>query len=965
MNRVPTFVVAIPGNHDCDLRQPSLIRNALIEAMNKDAQLASDESVIAPCVVPQSAFFDFRDRVSAGMISAPGKVYYEYCIMIKEQEVLIRCCNTAWVSQNPEVPSRLIYPEDAIPDAVATLERLVVTLLHHPFNWMEPMNGRALRRRVQAVSDIILTGHEHEFAMRQQRDEAGGNAVYIEGVALQGHGGITPSSEFHAIFVDTLRREYRVLPFTWEGKRYEEQHGPSSTWNSFCTNALRAGYAFPLSESMRRRLIDPGITLVNRERRTLSLDDIFVYPDLIEIVDGPVRGERRIIRGETLLDVNREGGRSLITGTDESGKTSLAKRLFVDALTRGLVPILVDGKTARLRGDERDRREIVALFEEQYAATGKSYLDIAREQRVILLDDFASLQTFERSNADVLEYLTHFAGQVLLFSHDVSQHLKEITGDVPLASGRTPFTHFRLLPVSHVRREEMIARYVHLVGSEDPVQREVLRADMRRILSMALGRYYAPSNPVTIIAILQARAFNDQLNLSQSTYGYYYELLIKRALLLNTSHQELDVRIGYLTELAFAVFQAGFKSWNDAWMTDFHERFAREGKLNIKYKSTLDSLIEAGILAWNSELIVFRYDYIFYYFVSRALAARLTSDEGRQHIASLTDRLHEQDPANILLFLTHHTKDAAVIDPMLARAQKVFSDSPLANLFPQTTSLIGLDSSMLGSVYEDRSIEESRRAYLTKLAAADRNPNVLPETASQSVEQEETALIQREQRDTELQEIIAFTNKVHASFKTTQILGQLLKNFPGTLSGDQKTRITEAAYGVSLRTLGALHQIVRNQPEEHAAQIMETIKQDHPDMSGSELLQAARGALHWYMFITSYGVVQRTASDVGTPLLAPVFKEIEDADPTPAIKLISTALRLDRADGFPEGIVEALAIEFERSKNYLALRILIAQVITHFHMFDAPRQVKQRVCELLGITYKPQPSSSPRRLIAS
>ena len=50
--------------------------------------------------------------------------------------------------------------------------------------------------------------------------------------------------------------------------------------------------------------------------------------------------------------------------------------------------------------------------------------------------------------------------------------------------------------------------------------------------------------------------------------------------------------------------------------------------------------------------------------------------------------------------------------------------------------------------------------------------------------------------------------------------------------------------------------------------------------------------------------------------------------------------------------------------NPLALRILIGLVVGHFHLFEVPREVRERVCGLLQIEFRPQLPGSRRRLIA-
>jgi hypothetical protein len=821
--RASVTVAAIPGNHDCDFREPSPARAALLDAMLKDPSIAADPGSVAVFVQPQRPFFAFRDAVAADGLVGSGEVYYEYRIGggtdangVSAEIALVRCLNTAWASQNPEMAAKLVYPESLIVEDSGE-NAIVITLLHHPYNWLEPMNARNVRRAVQNVSDVILTGHEHAPGLHQQEDEQGATSLYIEGLALQGKITVAgPQSEFHAILLDTARRERRVVSFKWgEKSRYDEQQGPGTAWAPFAANPLRDGHAFPLSQKMRQLLSDPGLTLSHPTRGTLSLDDIFVYPDLLEVRYQPKAGQALVTRGERLLDTAVQSRRLLVTGTDDSGKSTLAKRLFIDALDAGFVPVLLNGRMARLRGDEKDRRELASEFEDQYTASGDAYLDTPTHKRILIIDDFASLRVSERTQPEMLEYLAHFAGTVVLFAHDVAEQVREIAGLSP-TGGRTPFPHLRIMAVSHVRREEMIDRYISLAGSGDTSQTEALRAEMRRVLAMAVGRYHAPSVPVSVISILQTLAFNDQLNVSQATHGYYYELLIKRALYANTSQQEMDVRLSYLTDLAFAVYNLGDQQWSEAWFTTFHQRFVEDRRLALRFSDVVAALVEAQIIAPDGAGYRFRYRYIYYYFVSRALAARLPTVEGRAEIVRLTGQLGEQEPANILLFLTHHSKDAAIIDPMLAFANSLFEQIAPVHLDSERSELPEFELALKNAVYQDRPIEENRRDYMQRLDEAD-GPRDDGEESTSPVGSRPTPVpavyvrsVRDVERDETLSEMMGFVGRIYTSFRVMQILGQLLKNFPGTLTGEQKERITRTVYGVGLRTLGAVHQLVRD-----------------------------------------------------------------------------------------------------------------------------------------------------------
>jgi SEFIR domain len=95
-----------------------------------------------------------------------------------------------------------------------------------------------------------------------------------------------------------------------------------------------------LSKSFKEFLENTGIKFTHRNREYVSLDDLFIFPDL-RIANESLENTSMSISGDNLWEHNE---RLLIFGDEQSGKTTLAKRLFIDALDRGFLPVLVNGE---------------------------------------------------------------------------------------------------------------------------------------------------------------------------------------------------------------------------------------------------------------------------------------------------------------------------------------------------------------------------------------------------------------------------------------------------------------------------------------------------------------------------------------------------------------------------------------------------------------------------------------------
>lgn len=972
----PVVVAAIPGNHDCDLTSASPARANLIGSMAKTPALVEDAATWTLCAAVQDAFFRFLDRVSAEFrSSSSSRLYYEYAIPVNGKNLLVRCINTAWVSLVPEPPGQMAYPPRQIPDLPDT-GLPVITMLHHPTNWMEPMTGRAVRQRLQQGPGIVLMGHEHIAGARNQRDELGGSTYFIDSPALQGHHH-GDGSAFHAIELDTDTSALRVLHFRWEDERYSRVPGLMSEWTELGKGASRAARRFPLKATTVEWLQDPEVDLQAPSRGRLSLDDIFVYLDLQPVEQSPSSGTPRPRSSRLLLEDAAKAERVLVTGAREAGKTCLAKRVFDDSIDAGLVPIFIDAAKTTLSGDgPRLARDLGNRFEELYEADREDLWKVPREDRVLVLDNYHSLPL--GTAAHTLALLSQRFGRVLLFSDDFAQHVQDLVSAAARQGGAPEVLHLRLLECGHQRREEMIEKFVQLARPGDIAGADALRDEMRKLLRIALGRYFAPAVPVAIVSLLQARAFRQTLDLSQSTYGYYYELLIKRSLAKNSVLQgEYDVMLAYLTYLADKLHLEDRETWDEQWMLATHQSFIADRGLRVSFAEVIPTLIDRGIIVRRADGdYEFRYAYYYYYFVARALAEALSGGDGAERVALLVTKLDDEKAANTLLFLTHLTKHAAVIDPLLAEAENVFSEVEPATLNAGSVPLEEALAAIGNLVYHERPANESRRELFALLdEVPEERPRSLPGSTGEGVGHSRIEPVSRElsgvpeiaaspeedraARDAELAGFHNYIERMYSAFRTLQILGQLLKNFPGSLNAVQKERITRAAYGVGLRLLASLHGLIKSNTEDIVREIVDNIRMNHPELANDRLQMRAMDELAWYVFASSYGVVQRIAANVGTPHLTPIFERIAAEDPTAAIKLVTIALELDRAGGLSIERVEGVYREL--AKNPLAQRVLRGLVLTHLQIFDLPRDVKQRVCAKIDIDYKAVgPSVDPR-----
>lgn len=336
LRRGKTFFVApLPGNHDCELG--SSMRATVVKHVKADRSLALDQEHLECCLSAQRAFLQFRDRVGPGWVSsepAPASALaYEYSIEAKGDVAMMRCLNTAWLSTREERQGGLFFPA-AVVQPVPEGVDFVGTAFHHPFQWFGPIDARSFSQVVQTSSDFIFTGHEHVGGERSQVTASRVSNVFVEGAVLQ-TARAPHVSAFNALMVDTETENYCLSEMTWSPRERSYSAVAPSGWRKFARpRAIERGL-FLLGQRMESFLNETGINLTAKDGTPLRAMDLYVDPIL--------KREAGRLRGSELLQADEACW--LILGDDHAGKSTLGKRLFVDALDVDLVPIFINPRT--------------------------------------------------------------------------------------------------------------------------------------------------------------------------------------------------------------------------------------------------------------------------------------------------------------------------------------------------------------------------------------------------------------------------------------------------------------------------------------------------------------------------------------------------------------------------------------------------------------------------------------------
>lgn len=305
-----------------------------------------------------------------------------------------------------------------------------------------------------------------------------------------------------------------------------------------------------------------------------------------------------------------------------------------------------------------------------------------------------------------------------------------------------------------------------------------------------------------------------------------------------------------------------------------------------------------------------------------------------------------EDYANIVIFLVYLTRDERTIAGLLAKSKTLFAHYEPCNLTDHVAIVRELKAETPLLRLTAGSNEEHRDKHRHQMDEAERGLVTHDATAYDSDENSPENQASNQEFDRQHKEVLSY----NTAFKTLQILGQILRNFPGTLPGDLKIEITRESYDLGMRVLQSMFTMVENNLENIRELIYGLLcEAEEPETEDERKKIASRvdNIIHRVLSETSHGMVKRISFAVGSELLKPTYDEVVDDRMPVSVDMIHTAIKLDHFPHFPEKEVTSLYGRLD--KHPFASSILRRMVRDYFYLYPADRRLRDSICARLGI----------------
>ena len=657
------------------------------------------------------------------------------------------------------------------------------------------------------------------------------------------------------------------------------------------------------------------LTKAHSEKESVLLDDIFIYPELDKYNELREREEKT--SSEKLLEDLWVHPRFVISGEDQSGKTTLSKMLFRELRKRNYVPVYISGEENLLRGKIENR--LLSSFRKQYEGADANEID--KDRIVPIVDNFHLGQDKERH----MTVLSKYPYCIITVDDIFSLNLK----DEKLIGS---FAYFEIKELKPSLRYELIKKWISLTDKDTRDYGKIDKAT--ELVDSALGsigKGIMPAYPFHILATLVTyETLAIPLRQEITSQGYCYQALIYFYLRKQGVREgEIDIYINFLAEIAFYFYKEKKHELSPDDFTSFMSSYVQKYILPIKQEILLRKLSQ--IIAVDSfNNYSFRYPYLYYFFVAKYLADHLGEDAAKEEVAGITDNLHVNENAYITVFLAHHSQNIKILEDITRNASTLFAQHSPATLTKGEIRFFDehIDAIIEASLPPSHATPEEERER--RLKARD-----------------EMELIQEEQ------EADLLVRELRRAMKTVEVMGCIIKNRAGSLERTKLKGIFKEAMDVHLRSLFYFLELIKDEKGQkdlidYISKRLEKISEERKGKLSKEKLEKASRTIFWNLnFFVVYGIINKIVHSLGSDKLTEIVSMVCDERNTPSSFIIKHGIFMWYNKHLKtDEIVQRIGEEDFSQVAERAIKLVIAN---HCALHQINYKDRQKIVRELGI----------------
>lgn len=942
--KTPVKWVLVPGNHDGTFKDAPKSRALVIAGIVKEGADSIDESVVETCVAPQRNYFSLAEK----FCSAEDYLFQDKLLGVKDFKIAGKIVqfwefNASWMSRVPEQQGSLVFPIARYQTQLQSNADYRFAVLHHPLNWYAQDSYHALRKTLISNFCGVLSGHEHVSNGHIQKSLTHDNhCLFMEAGALGPHNP-KDASTFTVQVLNVESGEINQTDFIFD--RDQNAFKKTSESPKKLQIQLSPNRKFEPTDATTAILEELGAPFTHPTRDELKLSDVYVEPEFstFTVDDKPLA----TVKSKEIYDQIASLGYLMVRGDEHHGKTSFLSQLFSRSLLVNLVPIRMTAKELATGSDERRDRLIEDRVVEHYGANAvEKYRVLSRDQKLVLVDDLDNLGMnagqYERALAFIRRSFDH-AVVTVSERFDVS-----LLGSTKVASDLSEYDEYRLLGFTYAMRSELIQRWYALDASLEQSQIEAKVHEAQTQIDYAISKALVPSTAFNTLMLLNALQTTQKGQVVDAGVAQHYDSLIRRRLAdSGTAAKEIDGIYAYLSHMAWWLRTREITALDGAELSSFNRKFSDEIH-PIRADHTLGLLEKARILSLSDGAYQFRHPSARYFFLAHYIAEHSEIDAVKSHAISACRRLYKRDNANLVVFLASKVGSGWIVSEVAGVLADLLKNVPTFSVVADSKTLNSWVSDTAKLAVEvDGDQQENRRQQRERSEQAQAEEDKRAEAADVD----------------NVSQLDVFT-QINLVFKTSEILGLILKSKYGSLDSKTKNLILQQLFDGPLRAISYFLSAINEQPKALIEYLSNSWAEKMPHLSFEQRSKLVQKYLYFALGAYSQALLQRQGEIAGSPDLTSYVtslleraKDSESVEGTPAgtlltYRLLAVATRLSYPGDVPFSEIERVARDLRG--NPFGFTLLQGLVANHLYMFPVTYDSRQKLAKAVDLDLQTQ-----------
>jgi hypothetical protein len=398
---------------------------------------------------------------------------------------------------------------------------------------------------------------------------------------------------------------------------------------------------------------------------------------------------------------------------------------------------------------------------------------------------------------------------------------------------------------------------------------------------------------------------------------------------------ELDEVFNYIGQLAWFIYNQESTELEENTIIEFTKIYSKE-YFSIDPAARISLLEKSNLLYKRGRFYSFSYPYIYYYFLGKYFSENISKEVEVQNIISnCCNHIYIHENSNIVMFLTHHTKDKGIITTILDNLEELFGDRDPITFDGDTDHLNVFIDKTTTLIYENTDPDKVRQKR--------------SELQDQIEDKDEQRGIEKEKECTDDLDLISKLNKL---VKTTEILGQILKSYYGSIKNSEKKELIRQIFNAQLRALKDFYTFLEGNGDGLEDEVLRLLESQHGNLDEEKRRALAKRFCYQLIGSVSTAFILRPASAVSSIELRSVISDTAQENPTTAFKLIKIAVDLELPDEL--NFEEIKSVYQSVKSDMFCQRILQTLVLKHLYLFKLSEHDKQRICGYIDIPIKHQ-----------